>query len=572
MITLVSALCIKALLINAQVIPVQRTFEWEKAGLKEELVYSDTIKLADFGIVGDGQTDNNTSFQQAINTLTSSPTVLLIPNGSFYLTDPINLPSNVVLKGQGAENTTLIFELDSNERDLIAVDGSIEQPIYNLIASGNTNDSLIVLNSTTGINSGDYIQLFKNDTSLITSSWSLNTVGQIIEVQSVKGDTLVLESQLRTYYPMTKQPYIKKLNPTKNVGIECLKITRRDTQTVHCANIRFNYAVNSWVKGVESENCNFSHVNFIRSSNIEVRESYFHHAFDYGGGGAGYGVVAMYTSGECLVENNIFEHLRHSMLLQAGSNGNVFGYNYSLDPFWTGVSLPSNSAGDMVLHGNYVYANLFEGNIGQNIVIDDSHGANGPYNMFYRNRAELYGIFMNNGVPTDSCGFVGNEITNAAQFLGFYMLFGNGHFEYGNNVKGVVTPTGTNSMYPTSLYLEQLPSFLNVSQFPFCGAPATYDVIDNSSKLRYNTTEKAICLGSQYAGINNFSEKKFNIFPNPSTSIINFEPSTRVTIYNQLGVRVFSTQEKLNFINLSKYKKGVYIVKTEFGFRKLILE
>jgi hypothetical protein len=95
-----------------------------------------------------------------------------------------------------------------------------------------------------------------------------------------------------------------------------------------------------------------------------------------GGGGKGYGIMVQNTSGDCLIENNIFRHLRHSMILQAGSNGNVFGYNYSIDPYWTEVSLPSNAAGDIVLHGNYVYANLFEGNLGQQIVIDDSHGIN----------------------------------------------------------------------------------------------------------------------------------------------------------------------------------------------------
>ena len=66
------------------------------------------------------------------------------------------------------------------------------------------------------------------------------------------------------------------------------------------------------------------------------------------------------------------------------------------DPFWTGTVLPSDAAGDLVLHGNYPYANLFEGNILQNLVVDDSHGLNGPYNTFFRNRADNYGIVMSN--------------------------------------------------------------------------------------------------------------------------------------------------------------------------------
>ncbi|MCT4582584.1 MAG: T9SS type A sorting domain-containing protein [Flavobacteriales bacterium] len=572
MITLIALLSIG--IANAQVIPTQRIFEWNKAGLKTEVNFNDTVFLSDYGAVGDGVTLNDQAFQQALNAVNNPPTVVIIPNGNFYLTDPLVLPSNVLLKGQGANHTVLTFKLDSNETDLISMSGSVSSNALNLSANAATFDDKIVLNTNgnTGLNSGDYIQLLKNDSNLITSSWSLNTVGQIVEIDSLNGDSLFLNSKIRTNYPLIKSPYIKKITPIKNAGLECLKIVRKDTQTVHCANVRFNYAINCWVKGIESENCNYSHINLIRSSNIYVADSYFHHAFDYGGGGAGYGVVAMYASGECLVENNIFEHLRHSMLLQGGSNGNVFGYNYSLDPFWTGVALPSNSAGDMVLHGNYVYANLFEGNIGQNIVIDDSHGANGPYNMFFRNRANLYGIFMNNGVPTDSCSFVGNEITNTTTFLGNYLLFGNGHFEYGNNVKGVIKPVGTNSMFPTSLYLAQQPDFLSAAQFPFCGAPAVYNVEDIPSKQRYDTPVKTVCKSNQHLAINNFSEKKLSIYPNPSASIVNFDHPTSITIYNQLGVKVFNTQEKLNFIDLSSYKKGVYLVKTDFGFQKLILK
>lgn len=166
----------------------------------------------------------------------------------------------------------------------------------------------------------------------------------------------------------------------KSVGLECLKINRLDASVGQTTNIAFDFAVDCWVTGVESNNCNFGHLVFTKSTNCYVYGNYFHDAFAYGGGGQAYGVVLQYTSGECLIENNIFKHLRHSMLVQAGANGNVCAFNYSLDPNWT--SFPSNSAGDIVMHGNYVFMNLIEENICQNIVVDASHGINGPYNTF----------------------------------------------------------------------------------------------------------------------------------------------------------------------------------------------
>ncbi len=194
------------------------------------------------------------------------------------------------------------------------------------------------------------------------------------------------------------------------VGIECLKIKRMDVDLTanQTSNIFFNYAAFCWVKGIESDSANFAHISILNSSNIEVTGSYFHGAFSYGGGGVGYGVVCHLTTGDCLIENNIFKHLRHAMLLQAGTNGNIYAYNYSLQQQRT--ELPSDAAGDIVLHGNYPYANLFEGNIAQNIGGDASHGINGPANVFFRNRALHYGIAFSAG-SGDSSVVIYNEVT-----------------------------------------------------------------------------------------------------------------------------------------------------------------
>jgi hypothetical protein len=46
-------------------------------------------------------------------------------------------------------------------------------------------------------------------------------------------------------------------------------------------------------------------------------------AFAYGGGGQGYGLVLEFTSCDNRAQNNIFEHLRYSMLLQSGPSGST---------------------------------------------------------------------------------------------------------------------------------------------------------------------------------------------------------------------------------------------------------
>jgi hypothetical protein len=97
-----------------------------------------------------------------------------------------------------------------------------------------------------------------------------------------------------------------------------------------------------------------------------------------------------------LIENNVFNHLRHSIVLQNNAYRNVIGYNSSIDAV-------GMFRGDMILHcgdknGNETgpMLNLMEGNIVERALVDDKDGGNyhnGPYNTYFRNRA-IYSFYM----------------------------------------------------------------------------------------------------------------------------------------------------------------------------------
>jgi hypothetical protein len=229
-----------------------------------------------------------------------------------------------------------------------------------------------------------------------------------------------------------------RLQPVMHTGIESLKIKRTDATSGQSAAVFFNYAVHCFVKGVEFENANYAHITLQSTAFTTISGNYFHDAFDYGSGGKGYGVVMQFGAGDNFIYDNIFKKLRHAILLQASANGNTIAYNYSYEPYWTQGFFPNNSAGDIVLHGNYPYANLVEGNIFQNLVIDNSHGINGPDNTFFRNRIESYGVVMN-GNSGDNMFFIANEITGSGLLKGLYSLSGN-HTSVANNIKGSLQP------------------------------------------------------------------------------------------------------------------------------------
>lgn len=410
--------------------------DWQRAGYPGDTIpsYSLVKDILTFGGDNTGLVANDAALANAISSLGGADGVIYFPTGNYLFNSGINLRSGLILRGAGSVNTTLTFDLGAASGELIVVQGSAGASTY--VTAPVQQFSKKVTVTDPGIASiGDFVKVYQdNESGLINDSWADNTVGQISYLKSKSGNVFTFYSRHRRGIALSGAPVAQKLNMVKGVGIECLKIKRIDSDPVanQTSNIYFNYAAFCWVKGIESDSANFAHISILNSSNIEITGSYFHGAFSYGGGGSGYGVVCHLTTGDCLIENNIFKHLRHAMLLQAGTNGNICAYNYSLQP--TRTELPSDAAQDIVLHGNYAYANLFEGNIAQNIGGDASHGINGPTNVFFRNRAEFYGISFSSG-SGDSSVVIYNEVTGTGNSTVFPFL-----------PKGNLVTSGTNTI------------------------------------------------------------------------------------------------------------------------------
>jgi hypothetical protein len=203
----------------------------------------------------------------------------------------------------------------------------------------------------------------------------------------------------------------------------------------------------------------------------EFRDSYFHHAFDYGGGGHGYGVSLGFHTTDCLVENNIFRHLRHAMMVQVGACGNVFGYNYSLENV-QGTGETNLNQGwtpcDISLHGHYPYCNLFEGNVVQEIDVADYWGPCGPGNTFLRNEVLAEGLEIFD--YSHGQNVVGNEIGSGRYGL-LIDTSVEGTLGHGNDVNGSVQwdDSIADHTIPVSYYLTVKPWFFGDTPWPIIG-------------------------------------------------------------------------------------------------------
>jgi hypothetical protein len=557
-----------AFLVASQTIPSDRTVDWTLAGIRDTTTANFTIiDVMENGFTNDGSAANDNALS-ALLTAHPEPIIIYFPTGTYLFNAPILLRSNMLVKGAGAPSTILKIDHGGSGHGIV-VQGSIEMNDTTSIFPAQKNNTTLRVNNASLYTADDWIRIIQQDSDLVFSSWGQNTVGQIIRVLSVQGDSLSLDSPLRLDYPSSRQPFIRKINPISNIGIECLTIERVDnTAPEQTSNIHFENAVNCWVNGIESVNTTFAHIDATACSNLSITNSYFHDSFDYGGGGRGYGVMLHFTSNECRVYNNIFRHLRHSMILQAGANGNVFAYNHSIEPYWTGSGLfPSDAAGDMVLHGNYPYANLFEQNDGQNMVIDNSHGANGPFNTFFRNRGSLFGVFFSDATSPNQ-NLVGNEITNNSfPYSSFnYNIQGTGHFIFGNNNKGTIMPSGTDVLLDSSYCFQNQPSEIPSSFWSSIGIPKALGSGSIPATYNFNQGDyfSTACGATTSLGNQKGNLTELSIFPNPLDKMLNIPflegESLHMTVADVGGNIIYSEQLVSGSIDISFLRSGAYIL------------
>lgn len=552
----------------AQTIPVARIVDWTQAGVRPDTVQGfPVVSATSIGFIGDGATLNDAAWAGFLANYSGQGVVLTIPAGRYRFAQTINLQDNIILKGSGADSTVLEMDLGGSGHAL-QVQGSRGADSSHLSVSAAKGDRFVRLASPARVQVGDWVQLQQYDLDWVTSSWAEYRTGQIVQVDRISGDTAWLHQALRMDYDTARTAALWTLRLRKNVGIECLKILRLDdTAPQQGSNILFKYVTNCWVSGIESENCTFAHVETEFSAHVTVAHSYFHHGFSYGGGGRAYGVVFQMAASDCRAENNIFEHLRHSVLLQAGCNGNVIAYNYSHDPYWDNT--PNDGTAEWTLHGNYVYANLFEQNICQNIAADNSHGPNGPDNVFFRNRAELYGIFNDANSPNQI--YVANEVTNNTfpYRLVNYRIQGTGHFVYGNSDKGTTTPSGTQNVPEISYAYAQRPSFVPPSQWGNLGTPNPYNMGSIPAYDRWQSGHlfQGVCGNVLPVVVEPLKAPEIlHVYPNPATTALYLESTEvveRAVLYqlNGQAVHSWALQGQSLELALPALPQGVYILR-----------
>lgn len=443
-------------------LPAGARARWARAGLPAAPpAFTTVLNVRQLGAKGNGTTDDTAAISAAIAQAPAN-SVVYLPAGSYRLTQPLYLKPDMILRGDGPALTSLLFEGPGTAGRCIGIvrwDSSQTAAAVDVTDGMTLGSTGLTVSSADGLRAGDIVEIDEdNDPAWgFTEPWQQRLPGQINRLAAVDTATrrLTLDRPLRHAFASARQPRLRRLSTIANVGIENLYIRRQDAVAGYT--IELKYAVRCWIRNVESYMTYKAHVWMDRAFECDVRQNYFHDAFVFGGDGQGYGVGCGKRTSDCLVEDNVFRHLRHAMIVGIGANGNVFGYNYStqraLDP------VHGTPQADLSVHGNYVFMNLFEGNVLEDADVPDWYWPAGPGNTLFRNRLVNTGTAIE--VGSNRQNFLGNVLTSGTIRQAATLQ---GVVDYGNVEEGdrdnVGWPGCSCRNLPDSLYRSVPPAFI----------------------------------------------------------------------------------------------------------------
>ena len=444
----------------SQIIPESRIIDWSNVGVTGGIPdYPVQHSVKDFDAVGDGVTDDRTAFQNAIDATTPG-NALLVPSGTYYLSNGLSIDKGIAIRGEGIDKT--ILECDGNSFFTIRDANWNKEYSYTDITAGGTKGSnTITLSDISSFRIGDYVYMVQ---TTVYPDYKVNPQ-QHAKIEAINGNTLTLDKELYESFQ-----YVSKVDLLTGVGIENMHLNALEGNQI-TNKILFIRCIFSWMKNCEVSGT-YSHpqtnaVLINESYHCEVRGCYIHNSQEEAdsGWGMGYGIISAQST-DILFINNMTDYLRHSIVHGNGSGGGVMAYNFC----WTTVSW-----------GLYdVQSDL------------DGHNDNSPYQWLiegncsniYRNENKLSMTVLRNKSRGQTEGICFNTTTTGANIIGnqldrpkygttypYIKRTGSDSLVHGNyTVKNGIglewDPTISNHNIPNSLFLSEKPEWFGDFAWP----------------------------------------------------------------------------------------------------------
>ena len=328
----------------------------------------------------------------ALASCPSGETVYLTA-GTYSITGTVTIPSNVTLRGAGADLTILTAKGTGGGSVISMGSGAVAFKPYRITDGAAAGSTGIEVRNVSGIRVGMYLVITElNDPIYVTSAGSGGNCnwcdgdwtgggslarGQIVAVTGMSGGAISITPGL--YRAYTNMPIAVPFEMSASYsGVEDLQIYANNSG--YSSNVSMSKCAYCWVKGVESNYADGDHVEAYWGFHDEIRDSYFSNAFLHSPGAHDSDIQIAFKTSASLVENNIIERTHESIMLEWGAAGNVIAYNYTMGEFDSGA--PNLDIGGIDFHGAHPQFNLIEGNVVTQITADSVWGSSSHTTAF----------------------------------------------------------------------------------------------------------------------------------------------------------------------------------------------
>jgi hypothetical protein len=312
-------------------------------------------------------------------------TYLLLAAGTWSNPGRISVPSNVTLRGAGANLTRFLGDAQVRIGNGAYVSGTLNT---NITSGGTKGTNTIVVASTTNLSVGTYIEVDKTTDSNISNpihdGRDVMQMNRITDISGTGPYTITVRnpwvSDFTSAYT-ARIHYYYGTAPNYAAAVEDIGINRQanGSNTVNAGTaVLVDGCDSCWVKGVETSNFHGYHVYVYNTMNTTIADSFFHDTTD-GPNNSGINCVASSQYGvgsNNRVENTIFN--KDFPAIEFGNgvsacNGWYIGYNYvhgSVSQYGDGMVTWTM---DMD-HGGMSLMDLWEGNVAEMFGVDNYFG------------------------------------------------------------------------------------------------------------------------------------------------------------------------------------------------------
>jgi len=414
-ITWMYVFCIGILVVQAQVIPTNRTVDWSSAGCPIPSanwpIYTNAMTA---GAVGNGVHDDSAVLAGIIASCPPGQ-VIYLPPGNYVVSTNFVIQHPVVIRGAGPTNTIItpttnalnpIFWFlpastrSDGSRQFAQLSGGYTKGSTNLTLASPASLAVGTDLLIDQLNDGTFVNATGSDgfCSFCSISNGTRTLNQSVRLASIDttGTNITIDTPLYWTYGTNNTNVLPPFGTyTTNLAPEISWFVGQNLTNCGLENLGINdyYATNvtgsyggivvfmwcdySWVKNVETQYGNLAHEVLFNCYHCTVRDSAMVHSKFYAS--ENYGVEIVNSSSACLVEDNTMTNMGAAILLGWGVSGNVIGYNYIPNALW---GSPYWQCESIAVHGAHAMMNLCEGNVTPSIALDAIHGSSSHMTLF----------------------------------------------------------------------------------------------------------------------------------------------------------------------------------------------